>query len=302
MKKILFFLMSVLISLTSCEKMDFSESKDSGSSKDKNYAYTANVSILKIEQEDFNGVVSRAGESFPVDRISFAVFDSSGDKIYSKNQTSSDSGFGSANIGVNKGNYTLVIIAHNGTGNCTISTPEKVTFSSNKVTDTFISYSTFTIEDKNIDIPVSLNRAVSKIKVIDTSENKPSNLSQFKFYYTGGSSTLNPKTGFGCVNSKQTEYREKNDSGIYEIYSFPHENDDLIKLTITALNSSGTSIKEKVISDIPITKNKITNLTGSIFSEGDVSPSGGGSGNDSGSSSISITINSQWGGENNLTY
>lgn len=33
----------------------------------------------------------------------------------------------------------------------------------------------------------------------------PEQAKKIKFYYTGGSSTLNAKTGYGCVNSKQTE-------------------------------------------------------------------------------------------------
>lgn len=52
-------------------------------------------------------------------------------------QTSDDSDFGAIHLSLAAGTYEVVAIGHNGSGT-TISSPEKITFTSNKVTDTFI--------------------------------------------------------------------------------------------------------------------------------------------------------------------
>ncbi|MCK8620895.1 hypothetical protein [Prevotella sp. E13-27] len=43
------------------------------------------------------------------------------------------------------------------------------------------------------------------------------------------------------MNSKQTEIRPVSDDGIYEIFTLPHTEDDVLtKLTVTALDQNGT--------------------------------------------------------------
>ena len=81
----------------------------------------------------------------------------------------------------------------------------------------------------------------------------PSNVAKLKFYYLGGSSTFSPKDGCGCVNSKQTEIRPVSDDGIYEIFTLPHTDDDVLtKLTVTALDQNDNIVKEKVFENVPV--------------------------------------------------
>ena len=53
--------------------------------------------------------------------------------------------FGSPTLTIEDGQYHLVIIAHNGLGNISVESEEKIKFKDNKITDTF-AYST------NIDV------------------------------------------------------------------------------------------------------------------------------------------------------
>ncbi len=102
--------------------------------------------------------------------------------------------------------YRVVIIGHNGTGNCTISSPEKVKFASNKLTDTFYYYGKLILTDgEETEESIELKRAVAQFKVHITDTEIPAEAHSIKFYYTGGSSTLDATTGYGCVNSRQTE-------------------------------------------------------------------------------------------------
>ncbi len=92
-----------------------------------------------------------------------------------------------------------------------------------------------------------------------TDDEIPSTMTKIKFYYTGGSSTFSPSAGYGCVNSKKTEIRPVADDGVYEIFTLPHaEEDVLTKLTVTALDANDNIVKERIFENIPVTRNQIT--------------------------------------------
>jgi len=230
-------------------------------------------------------------------RLSVAVFKNDGTKVKSINQKLGDAGYGSVSMTLAEGTYKVVAIAHNSSeGNATITSIEKVTFASNKMSDTFSYCGTLDVGEDDIDEDITLKRVVAMIR-LTLNENIPNNVQRLKFYYTGGSSTLNPSTGYGCVNSKQTEYRYTHDDNdmsisVYEIYTAPHEQNDVLKIVITALDADGSTINEWTMDNVPVTRNKITTWTGTLFNGG----SGGGTG-DSSSGGISISLDEEWSGE-----
>ena len=209
-------------------------------------------------------------------RLSFAIYDGN-TKVKSVNQTKGSNDFGTLSLVLPKGNYRLVAIAHNGTGTATISSPNKITFPNNKCTDTFYICEDFSVSD-NSEFDLILKRAVAMFRFV-IEDTFPENIHQMKFYYTGGSSTFDATTGYGCVNSKQTEYREINDEmgnneKQFDLFTFPHAEEDTLKMTITALSSTDVTIKERNFTSIPVKKNYITQYSGTFFdstsSEGDL--------------------------------
>lgn len=209
-------------------------------------------------------------------RISFAIFEGS-TKVKSINQTKGSTDFGTLSLTLPKGNYRLVAIAHNGTGAATISSPDKISFPNNKCTDTFYICQDFSVSD-NSEYDITMKRATAMFCFI-IEDSIPKQVDKMKFYYTGGSSTLDATTGFGCVNSKQTEYREINDEmgrkGMeFNVFTFPHAIEDTLKMTITALTSSEVTVKERTFATIPVKLNYITRYSGTFFdtitSEGDL--------------------------------
>ena len=114
-----------------------------------------------------------------------------------------------------------------------------------------------------------------------------------KFYYLGGSSTLSPVTGYGCVNSKQTEIRAWNEEGVYELYTMPHSHsDELTRMTVTAYDAGDNVIGEWTLEHIPVTLNRVTEYSGNLF---------GGSGG-SGGNSTNILVNTEWDGVDEYTF
>lgn len=275
------FMLAVLI-LCGCEKMvidnDVYSKGDNGGN--------VTLHITQTEDATRSSVISDV-----CGRLNVAVFDAGGQKVKAIAQTVADAGFGSVSMSLAAGNYTVVAIGHNCTGSATITSANKVTFPNNKVTDTFSYFGRLIVTGDRQDVDIRMKRAVAMIRLHLTDEMAAMNdVAQFKFYYLGGSSTFSPSTGYGCVNSKQTEYRAFSDDGVYCLYTLPHSaNDVLTKMTVTALDASDNALGEIIIENVPVTVNKITDCTGNVR--------GG-----SGSITATITVDADWAGVSNYTY
>ena len=227
-------------------------------------------------------------------RLNIALFDADGTKVKTVAQKEGDANYGTVGLSLAAGTYRLVVIAHNGEGSATITSEEKVTFPNNKVTDTFYYYGDLVVTSEKQSYDLTLTRAVAMFRLVLTDESIPATVAKMKFYYLGGSSTFSPKDGYGCVNSKQTEIRPMADDGIYEIYTLPHTEDDVLtKLTVTALDANDNIIKETVFEDIPVTRNQVTRYTGSFF---------GNSGGESGSGDFRMNADPDWDAVNSFTF
>ena len=229
------------------------------------------------------------------DRLNIAIFDADGTKVKTIAQKRDDASYGTVALSLVAATYKLVVIAHNGDGSATITSEEKVTFPNNKVTDTYYYYGDLVVGAERQSYDLTLTRAVAMFRLVLTDESIPSNVAKLKFYYLGGSSTFSPKDGYGCVNSKQTEIRPVSTDGIYEIYTLPHtEEDVLTKLTVTALDANDNIIKERVFENVPIVRNQVTRYTGSFF--------GSGGGGETGSGDFRMTADPDWDAVNGYTF
>ena len=293
MKKYLFFALALLVA--ACEKPILDE--DVVSMKEANVI----LHMTQYEQEAFGNSGNRAATRAATDitelcsRLNIAIFDAEGTKVKTVAQKEGDASFGTVALTLAAGTYQLVVIAHNGEGSATITSTEKVTFPNNKVTDTFYYYGDLVVTSEVQSYDLTLTRAVAMFRMVLTDDEIPSTVTKFKFYYTGGSSTFSPSVGYGCVNSKQTEIRTVSDDGVYEIFTLPHtEEDVLTKLTVTALDANDNTVKERVFENIPVTRNQITRYTGSFFGNG-------GSGQTS-DGTFRLTADPDWDSVNGYTF
>ena len=290
----LFFL---TMGMTSCEKPILDE--------ETGKAVTAEANVIlhftQYEQEAFGNSENRAATRAATDitelcsRLNIAIFDADGTKVKTVAQKEGDDSYGTVALTLAAGTYQLVVIAHNCDGSATITSEEKVTFPNNKVTDTFYYYGDLVVGAEKQSYDLTLTRAVAMFRLVLTDESVPSTVAKMKFYYLGGSSTFSPKDGVGCVQSKQTEIRAIADDGVYEIYTLPHtEEDVLTKLTVTALDANDNIIKEKVFENVPITRNQVTRYTGSFF--------GSGGGNSTNDGTIRLSADPDWDAVNGYTF
>ncbi len=270
-----------------CENPDFTE--DAGAQGVIGNGVNVQFCITHFDQAPFNtdnDVTRSTNINDLCSRIQMAIF-SNDSRVATVNQTKGDNSFGTLSANLPEGTYQVVIIAHNGAGNATMTNPEKITFKDNKVTDTFYYYEEIEVsESKQYD--VKMKRAVAMFRM-QTEDNIPENVAQMKFYYTGGSSTFDAVSGYGCVNSKQTEYRTVTASmtgqpGMFEIYTFPHAEEDELKITVSALGTGDNILQERIFENVPVELNTITNWKGSFY----------GSSSDSGEITFVLTTDDEW--------
>ena len=221
-------------------------------------------------------------------RLNIAVFGNDGAKVKTVSQKAGDANYGTVHLSLPQGSYKLVVIAHNCDGAATITSTDKVTFPNNKVSDTFHYYGVLEVGSQSQSFELSLTRVVAMFRLKMTDADVPSSLSKLKFYYLGGSSTFSPSAGYGIVQSKQTELRSPAADGVYEIYTMPHTEDDVLtKVTVTALDAADNVIGERVFEDVPVRRDHITSYSGTFFTAG---------GGVSSSGDLLMTAKAEWGG------
>lgn len=261
--------------IASCQKVAVDDVD--GNEEEQGQKSLITFRINQIEQTPFSSseYSSRATSITKLcSHIFLAVYKSDGVRLTTKSQNSSDKDFGKLSVSLAKGTYRIVLLAYNQKDNPTAVDAQKIVFGNNgKMTDTFLWSDEITVEN-NLEKDISMKRAVAMFRLI-TTDNIPANVTKMKFYYTGGSSTLNAITGIGNANSKQEEnltVAETGKPGTFEVYTFPKDDENVLKIEVTALDANGNTVASRTFEDVPISRNKITQYKGEFFT-------GGGSGN-----------------------
>ena len=283
-----------LLSLSSCEKaITDDDSVVSGSPADKNANLTVTVfSIEKTPFETFTRAATPASEACT--RLNFAIYDEGGSRVKQVNQTSAEADFGKASFQLAEGDYLLVVVGHSSTGNPTMTDPTKVQFTNaTGYTDTYLCCANVTIGEEKVDYNVSLDRITALCRFVLTDTEIPSEVKKLRFYYTGGSGAFNATTGLGCVNSKQdVKFDITSAQKQFDLYTFLHDTEGTIHLTVSALDASGGIYAERDF-DVPMQQNYITWLSGPFF---------GGSSTTGSTTITGVTINTDWAGETHITF
>ena len=251
------FLLPILL-LVSCEKVVLAD----GETTQGNLHVRAKI-VDQIPFDTKSATRSAVPLSELCSRVSFVLYQD-GVRVNYVNQKSDDDNFGNAVMNLPEGRYSLVVIGHSGSTNATTTNINKITFSG-KLTDTFVFCKDIEVGEDTKSVEANLTRAVAMVRFV-VPDGIPDDAVQLKFYYTGGSSSLDAVTKLGCVESRQTEYRYVDESnGVYEIYTFPHATEDALQVKISALDSGENVLAEQTIEDIPITVNMITRIIGDLF-------------------------------------
>lgn len=229
---------------------------------------------------DISQMCSRVGVAFFKD----------GTKVKTVRQTVGDEGFGTVAAMLEEGTYEVVVIAHNCDGASTITSPEKVTFPNNVVSDTFYYYGTLTATSDRQTFQYQMTRVVAMFR-LTLEQPLPAEAKKLWFYYTGGSSTFSPALGYGCVNSRQTVTLDvAAGQQTFEVYTMPHEENDELKIQVRVMGETDNILNELTFENVPVVRNHVTTYKGSFM------------GSSSNAYTFSLTGESDWAGIDVYTF
>ena len=195
-------------------------------------------------------------------------------KAYTFQQTSSDTGYGKISAFVAYGTYKVVVVANGGNDYYAIDSPTSVSVptSMERVKDTLTYVYDLTVSESSAtDQSILLKRAVAIIglKITEAYAELPTTFDHFKMELKGGSTVLNPISGFGTGNATQTieeKYNNNSTNVTLGIYTFPTSGNTL-EFTVHAIDKSGNVMRTYTFNDFTLTADVMTTYNGKFFAD-----------------------------------
>lgn len=272
--KIYFKLLALLLPfVVACENIEI----PSLDNKDDDATCKLKVSIsgfdLSISDIDTRSSIAESD----LTKISFTIFDSNGNIVFSENQVKDVSThFGEMNCSLSSGTYSIITVAHQSNAEVSVS-PQSVTFEEDglygkEVSDTFSAYMSFSIGDeaeKNLDL--NLDRVVALFQ-LECKDELPANIKSFKVLFSSGSNSYNPTTGL-ALNSKSKLMFYSVDSSNYgkpyqlSAYTFLPQDSVEMDITVTAVDTSNEEVKSYIFNKVMMARNKRVRAVGQFFQQ-----------------------------------
>ena len=246
------------ITLTACEKAVL---------PDKQGNVTLTFAVTQSDRPT-RGTVT-IGDYFT--KLNVMLFDADGQKVFDKvrTQLATDDDFGTLSAALHAGTYTVVAVGHSSAVSATIKSSQMVQFTAKdgqKLTDTFCYCGQVTVSDTPEQFQLKMHRVCAMVEVVATDADVPDGFARVVIGYTGGSANFNPTTFEGTTKSTQSEARLKAER--YQVFTFPYLSDTgVLKMTLSMQTADGTVMAQKVIEEVPVTRNRITRYTGHLFDD-----------------------------------
>lgn len=282
----------IAAALTACEKPILSEKTVNAQQGNVRLTFTATSS---------DPVTRAATDNLALyfQKLNVMLFDAWGEKAFSqvKTQTSDDSGFGSLACQLQEGTYTVVAVGHSSIKSATIKSPQMVQFTASdgeKLTDTFCYAGEIEVGNEDLQQTFQMQRVCAMVQFKLTDTAVPESFTKMVIAYTGGSANFNPTTSEGTTKSTQSETRARSDTSTYQVFTFPYQSSTgTLKMTLTAYDAQGNTLRQRVFESVPVTRNRITTYQGQFFdgTEGNFTQS-----------TFGFSVNGEWGGEDSYTF
>lgn len=220
-----------------------------------------NFNVLQVEQIP----MSRAALKDACTTLNYYRY-SNGALAKSTTQTSSETNFGSLADYLTWGTHELCFVGHNST-----ATEQSGVVSFDKVTDTFSHYVSLTVdENTSKNQSFTLTRKIAKFELLVPDE-IPDDAASVKLEITGGSISLNLRTGYGGTVVKQTKTISIPDSAIgksnnkFSAFVFLPNGVTEVDIVATTLDANGNVLVEYEFEDVEMQTNYITRYKGRLF-------------------------------------
>lgn len=265
-----------------------------GCSKDNvNNQGTAKVHVVlddfAITQDDFDAKASIAGYS-GVKAVTLAFFNANDSMVYCVTQLRANASnyttFGEFDLALPIGSYTMEVLGYGSTQPITVNSKTNWAYTADKVRETFAATQTVNVTTTaDVEVSAALNRIIAKLEIHST-DGCPASADSLRIAFSGGSKGVDPITGYatvdtGWVNSVAISADPGEVTGTAN-YLFLVADQQTMDVTIDVIDDNGDTISHKEVSNVPMQRNRITKLTGSLYTAND---------------STAFTLNTSWSGD-----
>ena len=277
MKNFKFFFAAMALMAASCTN----ESLDS-SVNNFNVQALAPVKVhvdgFSVSHEEFSGTRTRSAQDVAdyndVNAVTLAFYGADGTEVEKVTQLRSDGStyttFGEFSLSLPMGSYTMVALAYytNENSVLTLTSPTEASFNV-RVRETFAYTQTVNISNTNaVDISATLNRIVSMLTVKST-DGKTADVSNVRMTFSAGGKDFNPTTGLaitatGLINTVGNS-AAVGATSTSSTMLFLNTDEQDIDVTIETLDADGNTLFSKTIEDVPFKRNRVTKLTGAMY-------------------------------------
>lgn len=265
MKKVLFFL-SVVLLVAGCRK------------KEGIAPVHVHVNDFTITQQDYPAKGDPVANYAGVKAITLAFYASDGTQEYCSTQLRDDAStytvFGEFACSLPMGSYTMVVYGYgfaDGDSFVLNSLTEGV-FTSAHVRETFVASQEVNVENTStITVNATMNRVVAKL-MLKSTDVRPSNIDSLRFTIGHGGKGVNPLTGLATTNTGFVNTVRGNvvagQPTTGTTYLFLGNDEQTTTVTIDAIDSDNEVVFHKEVTNVPLQRNKITMMTGEMFTAG----------------------------------
>lgn len=179
--------------------------------------------------------------------------------------------FGQFDLSLPLGSYTMVALAYGFQDGdvLTLTSPTLAAYTGDHNRETFAATQAVNIVNTTpVNINATLNRIMARVDVNST-DLRPAEAHSIRVTFSAGSKSFNPTTGLAVGNAGfsnevaiSKNVGEKTTTGSYV---FLAADEQAVDLTIEVLNSGGTAIFTKQVGDVPLKRNRLTTLTGAMY-------------------------------------
>ena len=261
------------------------------------------VSDFTVTHEDFpdTRAAQDAKDYNNVKALTLAFYDTEGTEVYKAEQVRSDNTtyttFGEFECELPVGTYTLVAVGRGmGANNddvFVLASPTEAEYTSALARETLAKTQNVVIKGAApVDLSVTLDRICAKLNIVST-DGRPADVAKIRTTYAAGGKGFNPTTGLATLNTGFSVVNTINKTAVGETinvvsYLFLTPDEEEMDVTIEALDANNNVLITKVINNLSFRRNRMTKLSGSLFSVG--------------TSSFSIQLNADWLGDYDVTF
>lgn len=253
---------------------------------------TVRVSGFTVSQEEFSGTRATTAPAIydGVDAITLAFYTAEGTEQYKTTQLKSSmpagKTFGEIELSLPMGSYTMVVIGRDYfDGDAfTLTSPTSAAYTGDHVRETFVTTQAVTVSSTSSkEISATLDRVVAKVSVVST-DNRTANVARIRTSFSAGGKSFNPTTGLAIDNTGLSNTvggsGATGSTTTATNFLFLATDEQTVDVTIETLDKDGAVLFSKTVNDVPLRRNRVTTLTGAMYSPA--------------AATASFTLNTDW--------